>query len=373
MSRLYQVMFSDYCFYSLLGMMLMLFLTACSEPSTNTSMNHLLSGDATGYAQVVSGNEFSFPGDHLSHPDFRQEWWYLTVNLKTEKGQNLGLQWTQFRIALSPEDKDLFTDNDWATNQLYLAHTALTTESLHVAEEKWSRQHPKLANVQAEPLTIKLDNWQWQSLNNDLFPASLTVATEDFSYRLSLNSDNPIQLQGEQGYSRKSADGEVASYYYSQPFIQVDGDIELKGEAHKVSGTGWFDREWSSQFLSKSQQGWDWFALKLNDGSALMVFQLRASSIEQLSFLSARRMYPDGTGRNIASSQIEMIPMELQPIDNNFYPVSWQIKIPSEQIDIKVSALNAKAKMPLTIPYWEGPIHFIGSHTGDGYMELTGY
>jgi predicted secreted hydrolase len=27
----------------------------------------------------------------------------------------------------------------------------------------------------------------------------------------------------------------------------------------------------------------------------------------------------------------------------------------------------------VSFPYWEGPITFAGSHTGVGYLEMTGY
>ena len=29
--------------------------------------------------------------------------------------------------------------------------------------------------------------------------------------------------------------------------------------------------------------------------------------------------------------------------------------------------------MGTSFPYWEGPISFAGSHTGLGYLEMTGY
>ena len=42
-----------------------------------------------------------------------------------------------------------------------------------------------------------------------------------------------------------------------------------------VSGLAWLDREWGSGSLGAQQQGWDWFALDLDDGSALMFYALR--------------------------------------------------------------------------------------------------
>jgi predicted secreted hydrolase len=35
--------------------------------------------------------------------------------------------------------------------------------------------------------------------------------------------------------------------------------------------------------------------------------------------------------------------------------------------------LNAKSWMGTSFPYWEGPIGFAGSHSGVGYLEMTGY
>jgi predicted secreted hydrolase len=29
--------------------------------------------------------------------------------------------------------------------------------------------------------------------------------------------------------------------------------------------------------------------------------------------------------------------------------------------------------MATSFPYWEGPIRFKGSHSGVGYLEMTGY
>ncbi|WP_299804394.1 lipocalin-like domain-containing protein [uncultured Shewanella sp.] len=354
-----------------------LFLGGCFFDSATTSsrgMGQLLDGDTTHYAPVVSGKRLTFPADHMAHDDFRQEWWYLTANLITETGEPLGLQWTQFRIALAPPSptQDKFT-SDWQTEQLYMSHTAITSEQQHQAEEKWTRGNANFAGTKANPLVIQQDDWQWRSDSQQLFPATLSANTAEFSYQLQLDSKAPFQLQGDNGYSRKNATGTVASYYYSQPFIEVSGTIELNGKTIKVSGDAWLDREWSSQFLSKTQQGWDWFAFRLDDGSALMLFQLRDNSGKQQDFYSGRRMYPDGSGTQISSEQISMTATAWQQTPSGRYPVAWDISIPSQTIELSTQALNANASMPLSIPYWEGPVSISGSHSGLGYMELTGY
>ncbi|MCJ2376382.1 carotenoid 1,2-hydratase [Vibrio sp. ZSDZ34] len=351
--------------------LLILFVTACSEQEATTSFSRMLGTSDDQFESVEKGGLIVFPGDHQAHTGFRQEWWYLTANLVDEQGNEYGVQWTQFRVALDPTSSPSSTG--WQGQQIYMAHSALTTDMIHLADEKWSREHPKMAGVTRQPLRVFLDDWQWNSTTDDLFPAKLNVASERFSYELALDSDSPYQKQGDRGYSEKSADGKVASYYYSQPFIKVSGTISLDGEVVSVSGSGWIDREWSSQFLLDSQQGWDWLAIRLSDEVSLVLFQLRDAKSGQANYAYGRLMSIDGTGVTIEQDQINLKATKQEKVEGRLYPTQWTLNIPAQNIEVTLSALNPKAKMPLSIPYWEGPIIIQGSHSGRGYMELTGY
>ena len=61
-----------------------------------------LGGMASGYLPVTRPAALQFPRDHGPHPGFRIEWWYLTANLRDAAGTDYGVQWTLFRIPLSP-------------------------------------------------------------------------------------------------------------------------------------------------------------------------------------------------------------------------------------------------------------------------------
>ena len=101
-------------------------------------------------------------------------------------------------------------------------------------------------------------------------------------------------LQGENGYSRKSEQGQ-ASYYYSQPFFTVEGTLTLHGRETKVTGRAWMDREWSSQSLAPDQTGWDWFSMHLSSGEKLMLYRIRGArslSIRQLDLARRRNAAP---------------------------------------------------------------------------------
>ncbi|GAM60976.1 attH component of attEFGH ABC transport system [Vibrio ishigakensis] len=149
--------------------------------------------------------------------------------------------------------------------------------------------------------------------------------------------------------------------------------MTIDGTLHTVTGKGWIDREWSSQFLLDSQQGWDWFALRLDDDLSLVLFQLRDSQTGKASYSHGRIMQKDDLGIPLDPDQITLSPIQYTDIETSSYPTAWQISVPKYDINLEVSAINPNARMPLTVPYWEGPVSISGSHQGEGYMELTGY
>ena len=227
-----------------------------------------------GFAQVTPGRTLEFPRDHGAHPDYRIEWWYLTANLVDRQGRNWGLQWTLFRQALSPDK----TGSGWHSNQIWMAHVAITTPGGHFHEQRFARGGIGQAGVtrigQDGYFGAWMDDWQWRSNGAALFPAQLSFTIGERRVVLALEATGDLALNGIDGYSQKSAQGQ-ASYYYSQPHITVRGVVTEKDEKTELNGQGWLDREWSSQALADNQQGWDWFSLHLNDGYKLMVYQLR--------------------------------------------------------------------------------------------------
>ena len=94
-----------------------------------------LRDQGAGFAQVTPGQALQFPRDHSAHPDYRIEWWYLTANLSDLDGRQWGLQWTLFRQALSPQQ----VKSGWNSNQMWMAHAAITTPEGHFHEQRFAR------------------------------------------------------------------------------------------------------------------------------------------------------------------------------------------------------------------------------------------
>jgi predicted secreted hydrolase len=327
-----------------------------------------LSGN--GFSPVVAGKTLRFPADHGPHPDFRIEWWYVTANLVDAAGIAYGAQWTLFRNATSPGSQQ----EGWANQQIWMGHAALTRADAHRYSETFARGGVGQAGVELTPFRAWIDSWQMRGRegtdSNTLSPLELSAAGADFAYALRLEAGHALVLQGDAGYSLKSEQGQ-ASYYYSQPYFKAAGSVTIDGRPVDVTGQAWMDREWSSQPLASGQTGWDWLSLHFNRGEKLMLFRLRGADGNH--FISGKWFSPDGNDRQFASAEIAMTPKAATEIAGRKIPTSWDIAIPALALAISCTPLNAKSWMGTRFPYWEGPISFTGSHTGVGYLEMTGY
>jgi len=331
-----------------------------------------------GFAQVTPGQALQFPRDHGAHPDYRVEWWYLTANLEDGEGRRWGLQWTLFRQALGPQP----VQAGWHSNQVWMAHAAITTPDGHFYEQRFARGgigQAGVSRVNADGyFNAWMDDWEWRSESAALFPAKLKFSIGEREIILLLESTGELVANGIDGYSQKSAQGQ-ASYYYSQPHIRVRGFVSKGLDKHYLSGKGWLDREWSSQALADNQQGWDWFSLHLDDGHKLMVYQLRHADGEH--WLSGNWINPQGSARLLGRDSINLSSTHSRKIKtgdghSRELPMEWKLDLVEQNRSWRIRPLYDQQWMATRIPYWEGVVLIEdeqGAPSGVGYMELTGY
>jgi len=344
-------------------------------------LSELLSpGDTSGYALVLEPWNFSFPEDHGPHPRYRNEWWYVTGNLDAG-GRRFGFELTIFRFALAPASpgERAETQSAWATNQIYIGHFAVTDANagtFHVAE-RHARDALGLAGAKTGPLRVWIEDWALEEEAPGSW--SLRAADQEIELSLSLQAMKPPVLNGIAGLSQKSAEPGNASYYYSIPRLQAEGVLSMAGERLAVTGLAWVDREWGSSALSKEQEGWDWFALQLSDGSELMFYHLRRTDGTNDSH-SAGTWIPDGEGSEHLSQNDVRIDVRdyWESPKGGQYPNAWTITIPRLDLELDVDPVLEAQELETTVRYWEGAVDVIGTRSGNaiegrGYVELTGY
>jgi len=334
---------------------------------------------STGFAQASQPRVFEFPQDHGPHPDFRHEWWYVTGHLDAANGERFGFELTFFRYALAPPGASTQLDGSsaWRTNQIYLAHFAVTDLERHefYFTERYAREALGLAGARSAPPRVWLEDWRLELSEGKW---TLQAASERYRIHLDLQPLLAPLLNGDRGLSRKSQN--AASYYYSIPRITVRGElVRQTQEPLKVSGLAWLDREWGSGALAADQQGWDWFALQLDEGSTLMFYSLRRLDGSRDPHSAGTWVTPDGHARPLENEEVQLRPLEqwISPC-GGAYPTAWQLRVPALDLDLTVRPLLADQELATSPRYWEGAVAVEGRHgarktTGQGYLELVGY
>jgi predicted secreted hydrolase len=339
-----------------------------------------LAEPASGFSRAMGPRELIFPADHGAHTDFQSEWWYYTGNLDTADGRHFGYQFTIFRSALVPPQDRQERPSAWSTDQVYMAHLALTdvdAAQFH-SFDRFSRGAAGLAGAQASPYQVWLEDWRVEELEPGVY--HLRAAQGDLAIDLRLSDLKGPILQGNRGYSQKGPESGNASYYYSMTRLASNGTVRVGETAHQVDGLSWMDHEFSTSALGPQLVGWDWFSIQLDDGSELMVYQLRREDGSADPFSSGT--YVDSAGYPASLSHhdfvVEVTDTWRSPHSGATYPAQWTIIVPSEDLILEVTPYLSDQELDASFIYWEGAVKVVGEHAGDvvsgnGYVELTGY
>jgi predicted secreted hydrolase len=327
------------------------------------------------------GRVFEFPRDHGAHPDFKTEWWYYSGHLTATDGERFGYQLTFFRVGLPHRgEKGL---SAWRAEQVYFAHVAVSAIN---ATKFYFREHAArgalgLAGAATDRLSVWVDRWRAEAKGEE---HHLEAAKDGLGLSLVLNPEKPPVLHGSDGYSLKAAGTPMASHYYSITRMATRGRLILPERTVEVSGSSWFDREFSTSHLAPHQVGWDWFALQLNDGSDLMLYVLRLDDGSLDPASSGTWVGPQGQTRHLklADVQLKTTRTWKSPHSGATYPAAWDLAIPSLGYRLTLTPTLADQELRTggqsSLIYWEGQVQVQGSKHGDpcsglGYAELTGY
>jgi len=333
-----------------------------------------------GWQRITGPPALVLPRDHGAHPEVKTEWWYLTANLRDGGGRRYGVQVTFFRSGLDP-DPPAAGDSPLRARQAVAAHVAIADVERGAFRhaERVGRADGAFSGFATDDLRAWLGDWQLERRTDDTLVAQVADRAAGIGVGLGYRPAKPLVLQGVGGYSQKGADPGNASAYLSWTRLEVSGTLVLDGRELAVVGEGWFDHEWGSSQLGEGVAGWNWFSLRLEGGSELMVYRLRRADGSSDPYSSGTLVRPDGSTRRLGVGEVVLEPTGwwTSPATGGRYPSGWRLAVPSEQLDLRVAPLVPAAELDgrgsTGVVYWEGPVEVSGSHRGEGYAELTGY
>jgi predicted secreted hydrolase len=272
-----------------------------------------------------------------------------------------------------------------ATNQLYMAHFAVTSgpDDRHLSFERFSRGAGGLAAAVGEPaFGVWLEDWTVRQTGAGVYELTARAEHKDgpVALTLALRETRPPVLHGDQGLSQKGPEPGNANYYYSLVQLETSGAVTFAGKTRTVSGVSWMDHEFGTSSLSGKTTGWDWFAVQLNNGMVLMFGEFHDGQGGARSVYAGTLAYPDGRQVKLEDADFDLAVRGQwsSPESGIVYPAGWRVTFPRYQIDLTIQPLIADQEMEVSFVYYEGATTVRAQVDGEdvdgvGYVELTGY
>ncbi len=327
------------------------------------------------------GWRYDFPRDHHLHDNFKTEWWYFTGNLANAKGRPFGYELTFFRQGVRPPHERTGTTSRFVIDDLKFAHFALTDPEgkRFLFQQKTSRGSFGEAGFSEGARLAWIESWNLLLNRDGSF--DLAANLTDAALQLHLVPLKSPVIHGANGLSEKAAGGGHASLYYSITRLRTTGQLQLADERFSVTGTSWFDHEWATNQLAPGQAGWNWVSAQFDDGTELMLYEMRLTNGKIDPISSGTFVRADGSVLRLTKADFEMEPTRSWKSQETkaSYPIAWKIAVPREQLQFTIAPLLPNQELVLApIIYWEGAFDLEGTRAGQkiagrGYLELTGY
>jgi predicted secreted hydrolase len=327
------------------------------------------------YLDVTGNHQTKIPNDLYYKKDYRFQWWYFTGHLFDEKGREFGYELTFFIVNVQNKNYR----SRFGTNCIYISHFAVSDFSGNrfLFSDKSDAGAYGFAGAKDNRLKVWVDK---NMLDGTVDKILLKASDNNKSIDLQLVPVDPLILNGENGYFRKSERSPAtASYYFSYTHLKTEGRLAIGNNFFTVKGKSWFDREIMSDVHFEEQAAWDWFAIQLDDNREVMLYLLRNKDGSIDRFSAGTFVYNDGKYRHLSLNDFSVKVLDHFKSEKTGarYPSEWKINIPSEKLEIKIKPLMKDQEVLAYYStgnyYWEGACNVEGSAKGKAYVEMTGY
>ncbi len=327
------------------------------------------------FREISPDYTLKFPNDFYYKEGYRVQWWYFTGHLFDRDGREFGYELTFFVVGVQTRAYK----SKFGVDNIYISHFALTDIAgrKYYSSEKSDSGAYGFAVAAADDLKVWVDDNKMEGTTERIH---ITALDKDRTLELELTPAKQVVLNGQKGFSRKSEDSPgIASWYFSYTGLNTEGSLKIGEKTFSVHGKSWFDREISSGRMGKSEKGWDWFAIQLDDGREVMLYIMRKADGTADKFSSGTFVYRDGRYKHLSIDDFSIAVSRRYKSARTgaLYPAQWEIKIPGEGLALKVTPLLEDQEFVATAStgnyYWEGACKVEGKATGRAYVEMTGY
>ncbi len=319
------------------------------------------------------------PSDDASHLA-PIEWWYYNGHLRSGSGEEFSFHFVIFQTQSDGSDDSFEFGQAGITDVSSRDHRPIVSD--------WFASRQSAEDAESENLLgLNLGNFTLDIEADGTH--ALEASDEDAGTKIHLKTSAPdsalypAMLHNGIGWMEWPFGW---TYYYSYPRMATEGTLIIDGRAIDVVGEVWFDHQWGDFFVVGKPAGWQWFALQFDDGSSMMISEVRGADgdvvavdgtlIDRRGEQRVLRAYEDGI-------QLDVLDHWTSPHTGGQYPAEWRLRIESQGVDVRMSPPIADQEVPAmpmgnkAAAYWEGRIDIYDTDTGRdmgvAFAELSGY
>lgn len=300
----------------------------------------------------------SIPADDSVHKNELLQWWYWTGHLEADSGARFGFLVVFFAA-------ELFHNRIWGQ----MAHSAVSDMNANVFKSQeaiWTGQPELLPGA----FSLATPNNRIVAVGKDGVDR-LETRVGGYSFALDVTAQNQPTLHYGGDLHRYSFGGDT--YYYSRGSMQTKGTIETPaGETLSVKGSAWFDRQFG-ELAPAVFVGWQWFAIQLDDGSQIMLYDFNRFPGEFYGKLTKS----NGTSQELSGSDCRVTVTDhwRSQASGINYPHLWRINVLGKEYRVTpmMDDQEMDARFWIGPRYWEGACAVEGACTGKAYVELCGF
>lgn len=331
-------------------------------------------------APAPTDGTIDLPSDLFARAEAQTEWWYYTGHCRTTSGREFGFELVFFKRRTDGDMIGIMPASVIG-NPMYFAHFAVSD----VTRQQFRYDHIRTFGTALEvkaamsetSYDVSMGDWSIREVGGKHI---LRGTLDGLSFDAILEATKAPVPNGDNGngIARKN---QGTSKHFSFTRMNVTGKLTDNGESEEFTGSAWMDREYGAW---EQGGGWDWFSIQFEDNSELMLYQYKTADGQTYGESTGTYVSADGTCQYLKRSEfdIETLTNWVSVGTAAKYPSSWQVKVPSLDIDVMVKALiddqELDTRGTTMIVYWEGACSVVGTKghkgvSGRAYVELVGY
>jgi predicted secreted hydrolase len=254
----------------------------------------------------------SMDEEFLTHKNC-SEWWYSTGYFETENGRLFTFQFTLAKIRIKGIKFHVIltalTDVD-NNRHYYFQKPAFFGKGIVTTAERTSF---------AAVAGMTFRSGDFGSKGN----MTLEMKGTNYTLQLMMNSIKTPVWHCEDGILKMGLINEPRqrTYYYSYTNLVAAGTLVLDGQAFKVSGKSWFDRQGGTYTIENPLVNWEWFSLRYFDNEELMLF-----TFPQDDYLDGTHITKDGSAKRL--NNYTVTPKGFVEAGGYKFSSGWDVHIP---------------------------------------------